>query len=373
MYDSNLLFRHKSLEDTDFDLNNLELIKQLSEKYGRRFKTRTQVEEERKQHKRIEDAYKRSKMSVILKESLEEDSEFQEDIDILRLLLSRDDRIMFHMEGIKTIADLVLWIEENKDGHATQRIVSSNSEKINDYLEKAKPIIDKRIKEIEETDENIYKAKYLTLDEIDFSARTYDCLHRYGIKSMQKLASLSDEEILGIRNLGRDSFEEIKREIESFRKQNEIEVDEKPVSIVYANLSINSYYSLKRAGITSMNELARLSDEEICKIKVVGKSTLKEILAKAEAFRTEKGIVLSDTSKDETSDKIENNQETLEESKTKNDSSKPSSKLEEIRARKGKLEAELESIEEQTRKAKQLLSEYNELIGEDKTPDFKEE
>ena len=32
-----------------------------------------------------------------------------------------------------------------------------------------------------------------------------------------------------------------------------------------------------------------------------------------------------------------------------------------------------ESLEEQTRKAKNLLAEYNELLGEDKTPDFKEE
>ena len=375
MYDSNLLFRHESLEDTDFELSKLELIKQLSEKYGRRFKTRTQVEEERKQDKRLEDAFKRRKMRAILKESLEEDSEFQEDIDILRLLLSTNDRAMFGIEGIKTIADLVLWIEENKDSKSTQRIVSSNSERINDYLEKAKPIIDKRIKELEETNEKIYKGEDIPIEEIDFSVRTYKCLHRYGIMSMQQLASLSDEEILGIRNLGQKSFEEVKGQIESFRKQNELEtdVDEKFVSIVDANLSISSYYTLKRAGINSINELARLSDEEICRIKVGSKSVLREILAKAEAFRTEKGIVLSDTLKDETSDKIENNQETLEESKTKNDSSKPSSKLEEIRARKGKLEAELESIEEQTRKAKELLSEYNELLGEDKTPDFKEE
>ena len=64
------------------------------------------------------------------------DSEFQEDIDILRLLLSEDDREILGKKQIRTIADLVLWIEEHKDSNSTQRIVSSNSEIINEKWQK---------------------------------------------------------------------------------------------------------------------------------------------------------------------------------------------------------------------------------------------
>ena len=377
MYDSNLLFRHKSLEDTDFDLSNLELIKQLSEKYGRRFKTRTEVEEERKEYKRREDASKRREMRGILKASLEEDSEFQEDIDILRLLLSKDDRAILGKKQIRTIADLVLWIEEHKDSNSTQRIVSSNSEIINDYLEKAKPIIDKRIKELDENDENPVSIEYA-----DLSLSGYYSLINAGIDTMNELATLSDEEICKIKVADKSTLKEILAIAEAFRTEKGIVPSDTPkddinladITLEAMDFSVRTYNCLHRHGIKSMQELANLSDEELLKVRNLGRRQCEEVKSKIESFIKQNEIkVEAEVEVDENVVSIETSQETSEESKTKNDSSKPTSKLEEIRAKKAKLEEELESLEEQTRKAKNLLAEYNELLGEDKTPDFKEE
>lgn len=379
MYDSNLLFRHKSLEDTDFDLSNLELIKQLSEKYGRRFKTRTEVEGERKEYKRREDASKRREMRGILKASLEEDSEFQEDIDILRLLLSKDDRAILGKKQIRTIADLVLWIEEHKDSNSTQRIVSSNSEIINDYLEKAKPIIDKRIKELDENDENPVSIEYA-----DLSLSGYYSLINAGIDTMNELATLSDEEICKIKVADKSTLKEILAIAEAFRTEKGIVPSDTPkddinladITLEAMDFSVRTYNCLHRHGIKSMQELANLSDEELLKVRNLGRRQCEEVKSKIESFIKQNEIkveVEAEVEVDENVVSIETSQETSEESKTKNDSSKPTSKLEEIRAKKAKLEEELESLEEQTRKAKNLLAEYNELLGEDKTPDFKEE
>lgn len=379
MYDSNLLFRHKSLEDTDFDLSSLELIKQLSEKYGRRFKTRTEVEEERKEYKRREDASKRREMRGILKASLEEDSEFQEDIDILRLLLSKDDRAILGKKQIRTIADLVLWIEEHKDSNSTQRIVSSNSEIINDYLEKAKPIIDKRIKELDENDENPVSIEYA-----DLSLSGYYSLINAGIDTMNELATLSDEEICKIKVADKSTLKEILAIAEAFRTEKGIVPSDTPkddinladITLEAMDFSVRTYNCLHRHGIKSMQELANLSDEELLKVRNLGRRQCEEVKSKIESFIKQNEIkveVEAEVEVDENVVSIETSQETSEESKTKNDSSKPTSKLEEIRAKKAKLEEELESLEEQTRKAKNLLAEYNELLGEDKTPDFKEE
>ena len=279
--------------------------------------------------------------------------------------------------GIKTIADLVLWIEENEDGNATRRIVSSNSEKINDYLEKAKPIIDKRIKELDENDENPVSIEYA-----DLSLSGYYSLINAGIDTMNELATLSDEEICKIKVADKSTLKEILAIAEAFRTEKGIVPSDTPkddinladITLEAMDFSVRTYNCLHRHGIKSMQELANLSDEELLKVRNLGRRQCEEVKSKIESFIKQNEIkVEAEVEVDENVVSIETSQETSEESKTKNDSSKPTSKLEEIRAKKAKLEEELESLEEQTRKAKNLLAEYNELLGEDKTPDFKEE
>lgn len=49
-----------------------------------------------------------------------------------------------------------------------------------------------------------------TIEDLDLTVRSYNCLKRAGIQTVQELIQYTEEEVLKIRNLGRKSFKEIK-------------------------------------------------------------------------------------------------------------------------------------------------------------------
>lgn len=49
-----------------------------------------------------------------------------------------------------------------------------------------------------------------TIEDLDLTVRSYNCLKRAGIQTVQELIQFTEEEVLKIRNLGRKSFKEIK-------------------------------------------------------------------------------------------------------------------------------------------------------------------
>ena len=56
----------------------------------------------------------------------------------------------------------------------------------------------------------------LTIDELDLSVRSYNCLKRAGINTVQDLLGKSEEDMMKVRNLGRKSLEEVIAKLESF-------------------------------------------------------------------------------------------------------------------------------------------------------------
>lgn len=54
---------------------------------------------------------------------------------------------------------------------------------------------------------------FTPLDELELSVRTYNCLKRAGINSVERLRSLRDEDLRKIRNLGRKGLDEIKQKL----------------------------------------------------------------------------------------------------------------------------------------------------------------
>ena len=53
------------------------------------------------------------------------------------------------------------------------------------------------------------KVSDMTIEEMDLSVRSYNCLKRAGINYVQDLADKTEEEMMKVRNLGRKSFEEV--------------------------------------------------------------------------------------------------------------------------------------------------------------------
>jgi len=54
------------------------------------------------------------------------------------------------------------------------------------------------------------KVLEMTIEELDLSVRSYNCLKRAGINTVEELTSKTEDEMMKVRNLGRKSLEEVK-------------------------------------------------------------------------------------------------------------------------------------------------------------------
>ena len=65
----------------------------------------------------------------------------------------------------------------------------------------------------------------MTIEELDLSVRSYNCLKRAGINTVEELIRRSDEEMMKVRNLGKKSLEEVQNKLKelglSLRKDTE--------------------------------------------------------------------------------------------------------------------------------------------------------
>jgi DNA-directed RNA polymerase subunit alpha len=65
--------------------------------------------------------------------------------------------------------------------------------------------------EKDEADRN--KLMEMTIEELDLSVRSYNCLKRAGINTVAELCAKTDEEMIKVRNLGKKSLEEVKQKL----------------------------------------------------------------------------------------------------------------------------------------------------------------
>ena len=53
------------------------------------------------------------------------------------------------------------------------------------------------------------KVLEMTIEELDLSVRSFNCLKRAGINTVEDLISKSEDEMMKVRNLGRKSLDEV--------------------------------------------------------------------------------------------------------------------------------------------------------------------
>jgi DNA-directed RNA polymerase subunit alpha len=58
-------------------------------------------------------------------------------------------------------------------------------------------------------DQGKEKVLEMTIEELDLSVRSFNCLKRAGINTVEDLLSKSEEDMMKVRNLGRKSLEEV--------------------------------------------------------------------------------------------------------------------------------------------------------------------
>lgn len=75
---------------------------------------------------------------------------------------------------------------------------------------------------VEKEEDKKEKVLEMTIEELDLSVRSYNCLKRAGINTVEELSNKSEEDMMKVRNLGKKSLEEV------IQKLNELDLKLKP-------------------------------------------------------------------------------------------------------------------------------------------------
>ena len=67
---------------------------------------------------------------------------------------------------------------------------------------------------VEKEEDQKEKVLEMTIEELDLSVRSYNCLKRAGINTVEDLTNKSEEEMMKVRNLGRKSLDEVLGKLE---------------------------------------------------------------------------------------------------------------------------------------------------------------
>lgn len=159
------------------------------------------------------------------------------------------------------------------------------------------------ISELKKLNNNSYQS--ISIERLNLTFRAYTCLKRTGINTIQELQSYSDQQLLDIKNFGKNSLAEVQTALTKFSASlqsaettqsalpsvNKSSAETSPVEDSYLdspveilNLSTRAFHCLKRAGINTIRELQSCPDEDLLKIKYFGQSSLVQIKSALRRF-----------------------------------------------------------------------------------------
>lgn len=112
-----------------------------------------------------------------------------------------------------------LTIEVWTDGTiSAKEALSQSANLLKDHLTLFIELSDEPITEtlmVEKDDKGKEKILEMTIEELDLSVRSFNCLKRAGINTVNDLIEKSEEEMMKVRNLGKKSFDEVREKLHS--------------------------------------------------------------------------------------------------------------------------------------------------------------
>lgn len=180
---------------------------------------------------------------------------------------------------------------------------------------------------------DIYNLLETTIEELALSVRAFNCLKRAGVDNLRDLVCKSEEDLIKVRNLGKRSMEEVIAKVRSLGldirpedtgkeewiaylshmpiiseyavgliKDNKTTEDtnnsDEPkqsitdknfesllsTTIEELNLSVRAFNCLKRAGIDTVEDLVYRTEEDLIKVRNLGKRSFEEVIAKIKSL-----------------------------------------------------------------------------------------
>lgn len=111
-----------------------------------------------------------------------------------------------------------LTLEVTTDGTASAKDIASlaakvMNEHVNLFVDLVDGMSEKEFMHAED-DDKTQKVLEMTIEDLDLSVRSYNCLKRANIHTVEDLIRRTEEDMLKVRNLGRKSLEEVQKKLE---------------------------------------------------------------------------------------------------------------------------------------------------------------
>ena len=258
--------------------------------------------------------------------------------------------------GIKTVADIIKFGDLKRIRNLGQKSIIEIVSRLREYnvdpddLSKisggkriSKYEVDFNIKELYSSSllETIYRTpiKGVSIDELELSVRTYNCLEKAGIKT---IGDISFRVLSHIDGIGQKTIKEIAYKVKEYiayyknsravsenlrryaerKKEQETKFSDplearygapiKSISIDELEITVKTYNGLRRGGIKTVADINKFGD--LSKIRGMGKKSIIEITNKLkENFGIDYREILLTKSKEKTEDSITNVKEKTEE------------------------------------------------------------
>jgi DNA-directed RNA polymerase subunit alpha len=68
---------------------------------------------------------------------------------------------------------------------------------------------------VEKDEKGKEKVLEMTIEELDLSVRSFNCLKRAGINTVEDLTNRTENDMIKVRNLGRKSLDEVQAKLEA--------------------------------------------------------------------------------------------------------------------------------------------------------------
>lgn len=95
-------------------------------------------------------------------------------------------------------------------------------EHLNLFVDLSEKAINAEVMRDKEEDQT-KKILEMTIEELDFSVRSYNCLKRAGINTVKDLITKSEDDMMKVRNLGKKSLDEVKAKLKDLKLQLKID------------------------------------------------------------------------------------------------------------------------------------------------------
>lgn len=130
------------------------------------------------------------------------------------------ERASYSVEAARVGQDInydKLHIDVTTDGTSTpSEVISLSAKLLNDHINLFVGLVDSMSSReflISRDDEQKHEKLEMSIDELELSVRSYNCLKRANINTVADLIKLTEEDMLKVRNLGKKSLDEVRKKI----------------------------------------------------------------------------------------------------------------------------------------------------------------